>query len=531
MQFHSSTHDNIKSGNALLIVLCSCGGLALCGIYLLAIITQHGIGVSYDSVQYIGAARNLLLGHGLGIFEGDASFRPMVNWPPLFPISLGVGGLFGIDPLSGARWLNCVCFGANILLVGLLVYKYSRSIPVALAATLMVLTARDLLETHSYAVSEPSFISLMLFSILLLQSYLDKGHRHMLWGASIISGLALLDRYAGMAIVWTGIAGIFILGKGTLRVRMRDCIIFTAIACLPIALWTFRTWLLYGTVTGRPPTVHRIGSDEIKAALLSISGWALPDRLPLAVKLGAPLATLFTMVAYSIYTLWRRRSEMSPKIDLGGSPRIAHLLVLAVIAYLALLIVSQLYLFPGIDLAEARILAPIHVLSICSLVSILFWTCAHLVRNKIIAVSLIGIVILLLSGRSVVKATPWAFARSKDGAGYTNERWKALEIWGVIKSLPLEAVIYSNGPDAISFIGGRSSCNIPNRIDRASLQKHVDYEHRLAKMRDGLSTKNGILIYFDSLASPLSLSKDELVTDLRLTRVFESPEASAYVKE
>jgi hypothetical protein len=30
-------------------------------------------------------------------------------------------GIFGIDPLNGARWLNAFMFGANILLVGLII--------------------------------------------------------------------------------------------------------------------------------------------------------------------------------------------------------------------------------------------------------------------------------------------------------------------------------------------------------------------------------------------------------------------------
>jgi len=63
---------------------------------------RYGPGLPPDSASYISSARNLLLGKGYFIFNG----QPMTVAPPLFSTILAIIGLAGVDPLIGARFLK-----------------------------------------------------------------------------------------------------------------------------------------------------------------------------------------------------------------------------------------------------------------------------------------------------------------------------------------------------------------------------------------------------------------------------------------
>ncbi len=96
---------------------------AACGMLLARLTTADiGAGVSKDSVEYLAAARSLLIPQSGGLLRGyDGSI--FILWPPLYPMLLAlVEILTGQDALEAAGWLNLLLFGAAILLVSLLVY-------------------------------------------------------------------------------------------------------------------------------------------------------------------------------------------------------------------------------------------------------------------------------------------------------------------------------------------------------------------------------------------------------------------------
>jgi len=120
--------------------------------------TRWGIGLSPDSVVYIASARNLLSGKGLSVSSYTGKFSPMTHYPPLFSAGLAGLGLIGIDPLDGARWLNALVFAANIILLGLVVYSYTRSFLYSVASSFLMMVSLPVVQIHLVAWSEPLFI-------------------------------------------------------------------------------------------------------------------------------------------------------------------------------------------------------------------------------------------------------------------------------------------------------------------------------------------------------------------------------------
>lgn len=293
-----------SSSNNILKVVVLCGVLALLGICAQIVITRHGIGVSPDSVIYIGTARTLIEGHRLGMPTCDGGYAPMTQYAPLFPLALAGTGLLGVDPLDGARWLNAFFFGANTLLVGLLIHKYTPHLGAALAGALLFMASGDILRVHLWAWTEPSFIFLMLLGLMLLQIHVDTGDRYYLAGAAVTIALAFLDRYAGAALVWAGVGGILVLGKGSIRERVCYCLCFGAITCLLMALWMARNFAEAETMTNRTLAFYPIRAQEFKDGLLVVSQWVLPARLPTMLKITLPLAALAGIIFLSIRSLW-----------------------------------------------------------------------------------------------------------------------------------------------------------------------------------------------------------------------------------
>ena len=91
---------------------------------------------------------------------------------PLYPFILSLGQFIAIDPFEGARWLNSILFGLNIILICFVIKKYTRSFGMGLAGALLMLLAWDVEKVHLMAQNESLFIFIMLLWFLVFFNYL-----------------------------------------------------------------------------------------------------------------------------------------------------------------------------------------------------------------------------------------------------------------------------------------------------------------------------------------------------------------------
>ena len=156
--------------------------LALIGIVLIiAVSSSWGIGLTPDSAAYIAAARNFINGNGLSILYNDdgtplnlwapSAFNEaehVMLWPPLYPIVLSIFGFFTTNMFEIARYLSAVLFGLNILIIGLIIKRITRSIWLSLFGAAIMITSDVVMGIHSMAWSEPLFIFLVFLEYILL---------------------------------------------------------------------------------------------------------------------------------------------------------------------------------------------------------------------------------------------------------------------------------------------------------------------------------------------------------------------------
>ena len=215
------------------------GLTALAGVVLAAAM-PWGLGLSPDSVVYIGAARSLAQGHGFSLPKDSITMAPVVHYPPLYPALLAVASFGGLDVIAAAKWLNVLVFCANVFLAGMVGTRVTGDFRLAMISAGLVASAFPMALAHSMVWSEPLFVVGQSAALLFLLSYLREGARRSLIAAAMATGLSILGRYAGVSLVISGTTAILWLGADRWKKKFLDSGIFLAVSLLPIGLWAVR---------------------------------------------------------------------------------------------------------------------------------------------------------------------------------------------------------------------------------------------------------------------------------------------------
>ena len=97
---------------------------------------EHGLGLSTDSVSYLGAAHSLLttgiLQVPLTVWNSETQYAPLTHFPPILPVLLSVlSWSLDTTPVWAGRWLNGVCIFSTSLALLFPMTKSLRDIPVS----------------------------------------------------------------------------------------------------------------------------------------------------------------------------------------------------------------------------------------------------------------------------------------------------------------------------------------------------------------------------------------------------------------
>jgi len=499
--------------------------LSIIGTTVLVLSTRWGVGLSPDSMVYIGAARSLLSGHGLSLPSYSGDFTPMTHYPPLFSTWLAGMGYLGIDPVHGARLLNAMIFPASISLMGVVVYTFTRSFWTSIFGSVLMMGSFPVVQIHTMAWSEPLFIFFLLLGLFLMSLYLDKPGYLILAAASIVVACGFLTRYAGIALVATGVVGTLVLSKDVWRKRVFDVVVFCTISCFPMVLWVFRNFALAGTTTNREMSFHPPTSEHLRDAVATIATWLLPGRVPSSTM----WITLLLVVALAILIFARSKGEVprkeqeSPRRPMGLPP----LLGFFILTYGLLLLLSISY-FDVQTPIDNRILSPIYVTGLALVLCLSPKLLAHIPQRPVIRVAIITFC-FIFSVTHVIGAFPWLKRSYSNGLGYASRSWKQSALIEHIKTLDSELPIFTNGPDAVYMLTGRSTYMIPSRVEPSTRLGNSNYPYELATMRKVLEERNGRLVYFNKISWRWYLpSENELKEQLRLHMLAGEEDGTIY---
>lgn len=491
--------------------------LAGAAFLLVCLATRWNIGTSPDSVAYIGSARSMWSGGGAA--DGALVFRP-----PFYPVLLAIIGLAGIDPFVGARWLNALFFGGNVLLVGLIIRRYQPE-PWWLApfGASLVLLAAPLVEIHAYAWTEPLFILLGFSGLYALSLFLDGRPFPWLLFTAVLLGLSLLTRYAGLAFVLTAGLGLLWFSPHKWTVRLRDALVLGIISGLPLGLWVARNLGQSGSATGRSLAFHPAGREHIWQAVFTVTDWLLlPAAAPGWLRLVVLAVVLGTAVALLLFPFVRPKQPAPAPL-----PTFYRLLLIFVPTYLLFLLFSISFLDAATPL-DGRILSPLYMAGIFLGMYVLAQLWAQTGRWRIVHLAITGLLILFVAA-SAYKSGRWVQMAYIQGLGFSSVAWQQAEIIAEIKALPAETLIYTNSPDAVYLLANRAARPLPRKVEATTQLTNEQYEAQLSALGQNLTQEQAVVVYFSGLGQQMFIpTPQELVESFALKPMAETAEGAIY---
>lgn len=251
--------------------------LAVTGAWLALMITSlYGPGVSADATKYLSVAENLRLGHGFF----DHTGRPLLWWPPLYPLVLaGTRLLTGLDVVQAGGYLNLLVFAINIFLHGALIYAAFPRKPFYYYTGALVTATSDMaIRIHVNISSEPLFVTFSLIFLFACADYLKTGSRRSLGWMIAMSALACLQRYLGASLIAAGVLIIMHRYRepGRWLTGIRESAVFGVLSILPIAAWIgFHNLGIYGSFWGVSGSIVD-PLENLRLSLAKILHWFLP---------------------------------------------------------------------------------------------------------------------------------------------------------------------------------------------------------------------------------------------------------------
>ena len=506
---------------------------------MLFITSKHNIGISPDSVAYIAGAKNIIQNKSLVVLFDDTGKNQLNLWfqkqegeiykvfpfPPLYPFILTIPKLLNIDFITGARYINAILFGLNILVITFFIKKNINSNLFTFFMFLLILFSRDLIFVHSQAWSEPLLFFFGFSGLYFLVEYLKNPKLKFVISSGILISLGILARYEGITFVFTGILGILFFSNIKILRRILNVIIFSLISSLPVFLWILRERPFNNKtifeIRFHPPTLQ-----NYKEVPLSVSSWLFSGRMPdnfriiLLILFFIFLITLFFIIFYKI------RNDEKYNKELFILKIIVLFASFNVINFLVLLI-SKTFLNYEVILGNDRLISPMLISTLVIIILLLSLLFKVLKLNflKYLFLSFICIMITI----NIFTCIYGNKIRSiyYEGQGYTNIYWNNSNTIKEVKNLPDDVLIYTNEPNSLYILANRNSIIFPVKINLYINKENANLKNILDDMIKTIKGKDGFIVFLDSGFGYL-LNEKEINSSYKLTLYKDTSDGAIY---
>ncbi|MVN22170.1 hypothetical protein [Mucilaginibacter arboris] len=481
---------------------------AILGFFAIIISTRYsGIGVSPDSVVYASVARNFHAGKGFVELSGI----PIVQFPLFFPVFLAaVFLLTGIDPIITAPYLNGILFSIVIFCCGKLADQLNVKSPwYKRFLLILVVLSPSLLEIYKMIWSETLFILLSLLFLFQWQNYVRFHQPKHLLTLALIAALALVTRYAGITLVFTGCLLLLIDPALAFKQKIKHFFLFGFTAISLLILNLLRNALILGTVTGNRQKGTTTLTENLQFYGTTISGWlTIPETyVTIAFFIGIISLTLFLIL------FWMKCRNKAAIVSTE------NVLVCFFLTYAGFIIITST--ISRYETINNRLLAP-------AFIPFLFGGSSWLVRilkkyrqkqYKLLSYFLFLLTILFISRSFYVDYQQYQEDTTSGIPGYSDDSWNKSEMVAFLKKhkevFKPSLKIFSNDSAGMYFITGFKTLSIPDR-------------HYQKEIKEYTSNKHHYLIWFNQTEDEELLSLNEIKQIKQLTLLYQFKDGAIY---
>jgi hypothetical protein len=483
--------------------------IAVLGAVLIWLATPEGLSLSDDSIAYIAGARSLLAGDGYREAWLESN-QPVTHFPPAFSGTLALIGLMGVNPINGAHLLAALLFGVNAALLGLLGWRMTKSYIAGIILAALFVVNDSLLRVHAVAMSEPLFLFFSLLAFLCFDLYFEKSKSTWLVVTGILTSLAYLTRYSGLALVATFAISLILL-KDTWKKRITSVLVFFA-GFLPLMLaWSIRNRLVAGNATNRTLLWHPVTSETLEQGLRTLSEFLIPieewrSKLFKTPEIFVAIIVIISLIILAWIMINGLRRFFKPSTPMPEVVGFTN--GLYIFGYLASVLFS-ISLFDASTPLKVRILAPVYLPLMLLLVGAGMWLWNR--RQRAGGVIIAGLTVLIF-GAAITGQVRTAQELSKGGQGFASFKWYDSKIMDYLKTLPADFAIYTNEPGAVYLYTGRGCRVLPERVDSVTGLAWDNFDEGVAIIKQDVLSGDAVLVVFDANA-PDSQADTALMTE------------------
>ena len=474
--------------------------VALLGVIILLAYFHHsGIGISPDSVNYLSTAETWLRS---GRFD-NFHHLPLIDFPVGYPLWLAfwmkIMAIMGLMSISLTSMMHMAMIGNMVLFMVLIhatdallqqfsTFKQKHRL---LLLTIYV-TSPCLLEVYSYAWSETLFLPLCMISLLALVKYVRSGAWMDLCIAALCCAWAWTTRYAGVALVITGIFLMLFPANGkknSLLVRLWHACVFGCISSSLILLNLFRNHLVGNYATGmREKSLTPLGENLRQAGDVIAYWWPIFSHQMNGVLM---LMVLILSLLCCMYFLQQHAvSELA-------------MMSLATVYLIFIITIASITRFQTLD---SRLLSPAYIPLLAGLAGGLSHSFRSFVRlrkhaSRIILFAGYLLWIIFQINNWMQNADNYDGIKDAGIPGYTEDGWQQspsiqylIQHAAVLAQIP---IWYSDADDAIYFFTRKQAYALPH--------KENDCEKRLFQ-----DAPQAMIFWFDDAADNDLISRHDI---------------------
>ena len=245
---------------------------------LVIISTRSGMGISWDSTDYMAVGRNMASGIG----PLDVVGLPMTVRPPGISSLICLGDWLGLLPSTSFVLINAVSAGVSTFFAMLILEKANIRTPITISALAIIAFSPSLLNMYSMAWSEPVFIALVVAALWISLSPRSLTV-HVILG--VLFTFMFFIRYVGPFYSFPiALVAILFQSKrsGLIKSAFRIGAIYF-VSLVPQYLWLQRNESIDGTLTGARQGAGGSYLGPIKTMLGTFGSWIV-GRDPLNGK-------------------------------------------------------------------------------------------------------------------------------------------------------------------------------------------------------------------------------------------------------